>query len=111
MPNPVTTDGDRRFLEGLANYLETRCLNYWTEVSREFAAELRRIVERMQMADRDGNRSNPYHPNAEKCCECCAFGRGEHAEFCLIGRMLREKEEQLAIANEFSQTQAYRKQA
>ncbi len=32
--------------------------------------------------DRDGNRSNPYHPNPEKCCEACIFGSGEHAPFC-----------------------------
>jgi len=32
--------------------------------------------------DRDGNRSNPYKPNPSMCCEACAFGTGEHAEFC-----------------------------
>lgn len=32
--------------------------------------------------DRDGNRSNPYRPDPAKCCERCAFGRGEHASWC-----------------------------
>jgi hypothetical protein len=30
----------------------------------------------------DGNHSNPYRPGAAFCCERCAFGSGEHAEFC-----------------------------
>jgi hypothetical protein len=35
------------------------------------------------MPDRDGNRSNPYHPNPEMCCEACVFGgTGLHAPFC-----------------------------
>jgi hypothetical protein len=37
------------------------------------------------MPDRDGNRSNPYHPNPEHCCEACAFGRGDHAAWCGLG--------------------------
>lgn len=32
--------------------------------------------------DRDGPRSNPYHPNPEKCCEQCCFGHGKHADWC-----------------------------
>jgi hypothetical protein len=32
--------------------------------------------------DRDGNRSNPYHPDPAHCCEACVFGTGEHAAFC-----------------------------
>lgn len=31
------------------------------------------------MSDRDGNRSNPYNPNPEMCCEASVFGRGPHA--------------------------------
>jgi len=34
------------------------------------------------MADHDGNCSNPYHPDPEKCCEACIFGRGKHADWC-----------------------------
>lgn len=34
------------------------------------------------MTDRDGNRSNPYKPNPEMCCEACIFGSGEHAPWC-----------------------------
>lgn len=26
--------------------------------------------------------SRPYHPDPAQCCEACAFGRGEHAEWC-----------------------------
>ena len=26
--------------------------------------------------------SFPYHPDPAKCCEACAFGRGEHAPWC-----------------------------
>jgi hypothetical protein len=37
------------------------------------------------MTDRDGPRSNPYHPNPEQCCEACVFGAGEHAEWCGLG--------------------------
>ena len=36
----------------------------------------------MAFNDRDGNRSNPYKPNPQQCCEACVFGRGEHAEWC-----------------------------
>lgn len=32
--------------------------------------------------DRDGNRSNPYRPDPEKCCEACVFGRGQHSDWC-----------------------------
>jgi hypothetical protein len=32
--------------------------------------------------DRDGPRSNPYHPDPEKCCEACVFGSGQHAVWC-----------------------------
>jgi hypothetical protein len=32
--------------------------------------------------DRDGNRSNPYHPDPKQCCEACVFRTGEHAAFC-----------------------------
>jgi len=35
------------------------------------------------MPDKDGNRSNPYHPDPDQCCEACVFGRGEHAAWCL----------------------------
>jgi hypothetical protein len=34
--------------------------------------------------DRDGNRSNPYSPNPQMCCEACIFGSGEHAWFCAL---------------------------
>ena len=34
------------------------------------------------MTDRDGNRSNPYNPNPEMCCEACTFGGRDHATFC-----------------------------
>jgi hypothetical protein len=30
----------------------------------------------------DGNHSNPYRPDAAKCCEACVFGRGEHETWC-----------------------------
>jgi hypothetical protein len=36
------------------------------------------------MTDRDGPRSNPYHPDPEKCCEACVFGSGEHARWCAL---------------------------
>ena len=36
--------------------------------------------------DRDGNRSNPYKPNPEQCCEACVFGAAKHAEWCQHGR-------------------------
>ena len=26
--------------------------------------------------------SRPYKPNPARCCEACAFGRGEHALWC-----------------------------
>ncbi len=26
--------------------------------------------------------SRPYHPDPAQCCEACAFGRGDHAEWC-----------------------------
>lgn len=26
--------------------------------------------------------SRPYRPDPQQCCEACAFGRGEHAEWC-----------------------------
>lgn len=29
-----------------------------------------------------GLTSRPYHPDPAKCCEACAFGRGEHAAWC-----------------------------
>lgn len=35
------------------------------------------------MTDRDGPRSNPYHPNPAQCCERCVFGSGEHAAWCI----------------------------
>lgn len=28
--------------------------------------------------------SRPYKPNPQLCCEACAFGRGEHAEWCWV---------------------------
>ena len=28
--------------------------------------------------------SKVYRPDARKCCEACAFGRGEHAMFCVV---------------------------
>ena len=31
----------------------------------------------------DGNHSNPYRPHPAHCCERCAFGRGEHAPWCM----------------------------
>lgn len=34
--------------------------------------------------DRDGNRSNPYQPNPDMCCERCIFGTGRHAEWCFL---------------------------
>ncbi len=38
------------------------------------------------MNDRDGNRSNPYKPNPEKCCEACVFKKGSHEAWCTAGR-------------------------
>jgi hypothetical protein len=35
--------------------------------------------------DRDGNRSNPYRPNPEHCCEACVFGKGPHSVWCPAG--------------------------
>ena len=29
--------------------------------------------------------SRPYKPSPMKACETCVFGRGEHAEWCLVG--------------------------
>ena len=54
------------------------------------------------MPDRDGPRSNPYHPNAEMCCEACVFGRGEHARWCerRAGTGAEALPERLAIASE-----------
>ena len=34
------------------------------------------------VSDRDGPRSNPYHPDPVHCCEACVFGSGEHAAWC-----------------------------
>jgi hypothetical protein len=28
--------------------------------------------------------SRPYKPDPARCCEACAFGRGEHAEWCVV---------------------------
>ena len=36
----------------------------------------------MTTTDRDGPRSNPYHPDPDKCCTACVFGTGEHAIWC-----------------------------
>jgi hypothetical protein len=34
------------------------------------------------MTDRDGPRSNPYHPNPEKCCEASVFDEAFHEDWC-----------------------------
>ena len=34
--------------------------------------------------DRDGNRSNPYQPAPEACCEACIFGSERHASWCFL---------------------------
>jgi hypothetical protein len=36
------------------------------------------------MSDHDGNTSNPYRPNPEKCCEACVFGSGKHGDWCVL---------------------------
>lgn len=55
------------------------------------------------MNDRDGNRSNPYKPNPQQCCEACVFGTGKHAEWCqspgvLTKEMLFEALEDFELA-------------
>jgi len=49
------------------------------------------------MTDRDGNRSNPYKPDPEKCCEACVFDRGEHAPYCRLNwkRVFAETEREI----------------
>ena len=34
------------------------------------------------MSDFPDFSSRRYQPSADKCCERCVFGRGEHAEWC-----------------------------
>lgn len=44
------------------------------------------------MTDRDGPRSNPYHPDPEKCCEACVFGApGPHEAHCKVVRVFLEQ--------------------
>jgi hypothetical protein len=49
------------------------------------------------MNDRDGNRSNPYHPDPKHCCEACIFNRGEHAEWCLQSGAESVREQEILL--------------
>ncbi len=58
------------------------------------------------MTDRDGNRSNPYKPNPEKCCEACIFGSGEHVDWCERSPLTPAQREWLAGGSTFAERYA-----